>query len=306
MIAWLVETLVVTTGLMLLVLLIRDPVRRTFGSHAAYALWALPALRMILPPLGAFLPAGIPVGAVTHTSGAMANLVETQIVVQMVADTAPALSGTGSASAAAGSNWPLLIAGLWAIGLAVFAVHHYLAYRRFCGFILSEATLREELAPGVTLVSSPARSWADGLRPAPAVHRFPGGCRQALRRRGTRHGAGARAGPSCPRRSRRQCLRAGHPDAALVQSGGVDRLSRLPHRPGNGLRRRCHRRRARQPSRPCLWPRSGQVGERPRVHRGLQSHHCRSSETETCHVVQQEPEQPPPQDRHHAGPPRWC
>ncbi len=166
MIAWLVETLVVTTGLMLLVLVIRDPVRQTFGSHAAYALWALPALRMILPPLGALLPAGIPVGAVTHTSGAMANLVETRIVVQMVADTAPALSGTGSAGAAADSNWPLLLAALWAIGLAFFAVHHYLAYRRFCGFILSEATLREELAPGVTLVSSPrARGpMAFGLR----------------------------------------------------------------------------------------------------------------------------------------------
>ncbi len=165
MIAWLVETLVVTTGLMVLVLLLRDPVRRTFGSHAAYALWALPALRMILPPLGALLPDSIPVGAVTHTSGAMADMVQSQIVVQMVTGVAPA---AGPAAVAGGSNWPIpiLLAGLWAIGLAIFAVHHYLAYRRFCGFILSEATLREELAPGVTLVSSPrARGpMAFGLR----------------------------------------------------------------------------------------------------------------------------------------------
>ncbi len=34
MIAWLVETLVATTGLMVLVLLIRNPVRQLFGSHA--------------------------------------------------------------------------------------------------------------------------------------------------------------------------------------------------------------------------------------------------------------------------------
>ena len=46
MIAWLVETLVATTGLMALVLLIRNPVRQLFGSHAAYALWLLPALRI--------------------------------------------------------------------------------------------------------------------------------------------------------------------------------------------------------------------------------------------------------------------
>ena len=46
---WLVEALIGATLLMLLVLAVRKPVARLWGAHMAYALWALPALRMVLP-----------------------------------------------------------------------------------------------------------------------------------------------------------------------------------------------------------------------------------------------------------------
>ena len=36
---------------MLLVLAIRRPVRRLFGAGPAYALWLVPALRLVVPPL---------------------------------------------------------------------------------------------------------------------------------------------------------------------------------------------------------------------------------------------------------------
>ena len=52
---WLADTLIVTGLLILAVLLLRRPVARLFGAQTAYALWLLPLLRLILPPLS--LPA---------------------------------------------------------------------------------------------------------------------------------------------------------------------------------------------------------------------------------------------------------
>ncbi|HEV2044593.1 MAG TPA: M56 family metallopeptidase, partial [Sphingomicrobium sp.] len=51
MTAWAIDTLIATTALMLLVLAAREPVRRQFGATAAYALWLLPAARMLMPPI---------------------------------------------------------------------------------------------------------------------------------------------------------------------------------------------------------------------------------------------------------------
>lgn len=50
MIAWAIEALIASALLMVLVLAIRTPVRAAFGPQVAYALWAIPALRLILPP----------------------------------------------------------------------------------------------------------------------------------------------------------------------------------------------------------------------------------------------------------------
>ncbi|HWI77317.1 MAG TPA: M56 family metallopeptidase, partial [Sphingomicrobium sp.] len=51
MIDWLTDTLLATSLLMALVLLVREPVRRQFGPAAAYGLWLVPALRLVMPPL---------------------------------------------------------------------------------------------------------------------------------------------------------------------------------------------------------------------------------------------------------------
>lgn len=51
MIAWIADTLLMTGALMVLVLLLRKPVGRWFGPQAAYALWALPMIRLLMPPL---------------------------------------------------------------------------------------------------------------------------------------------------------------------------------------------------------------------------------------------------------------
>ncbi len=51
------ETIAWTGALIALVLVLRRPVSRHFGAQAAYALWALPFLRLLMPPI--VLPAEI-------------------------------------------------------------------------------------------------------------------------------------------------------------------------------------------------------------------------------------------------------
>ena len=51
MTSWLFDTLVWTAALIALVLVLRRPVARMFGPHLAYALWLLPMLRLLFPPI---------------------------------------------------------------------------------------------------------------------------------------------------------------------------------------------------------------------------------------------------------------
>jgi len=48
---WLLGALLATSGLMLLILLMRDFVRRYFGARVAYGLWLIPAARLLMPTL---------------------------------------------------------------------------------------------------------------------------------------------------------------------------------------------------------------------------------------------------------------
>ena len=52
---WLLDTMLATGVLIAAVLVLRRPVAKLFGPGMAYALWALPLLRLALPPL--LLPA---------------------------------------------------------------------------------------------------------------------------------------------------------------------------------------------------------------------------------------------------------
>jgi beta-lactamase regulating signal transducer with metallopeptidase domain len=117
-IAWAFMTLVASTLLMLLVLVIRGPVRRAFGPRIAYALWALPTARMILPPLPESWRQGEP------TPLAQA----TEHFVVLVADPIGLPVGAGEASGPL--MWPWLLA-LWIIGALGFILYHLIAHRRF-------------------------------------------------------------------------------------------------------------------------------------------------------------------------------
>ena len=45
------DTMITTAALVLAVLMIRKPFARHFGPGLTYALWLVPALRLVLPPL---------------------------------------------------------------------------------------------------------------------------------------------------------------------------------------------------------------------------------------------------------------
>ena len=113
MTSWLAETFVTLTLLLLLVLALRRPVARAFGAGWAYALWAVPALRLLLPPLPRLsfdfaLPAAVVNIPATVVGGAAPLPVE---------------AGSG--------QWLPLILAVWAGGAVLFLVLQWLSYRSF-------------------------------------------------------------------------------------------------------------------------------------------------------------------------------
>src|SRR6476659_5368374 len=60
MIDWLGHTLIATSLLMAVVLFVREAVRRQFGPSAAYGLWLIPSLRLLMPTLTTTIERAVP------------------------------------------------------------------------------------------------------------------------------------------------------------------------------------------------------------------------------------------------------
>lgn len=116
MIAWLIETAIAVTLLMAMVLLLRGPVARSFGAGWAYALWAVPALRLVLPPLPQLAPDVYLPPAVLFIPTAA----------EMAAPL-PAQAGPG--------QWVPFMLAMWAGGAVIFLMLQWLGYRAFLGRI---------------------------------------------------------------------------------------------------------------------------------------------------------------------------
>ncbi|WP_294323867.1 M56 family metallopeptidase [uncultured Sphingomonas sp.] len=142
MIGWAVETIAATTLLMLLVLMLRGLVARRFGPQAAYALWALPALRMILPPLpDNWRPVEFhPIGAATDPGVIMLGVPVAEV---------PALpQGWGMADV------PLIVVALWLLGAVAFVAWHIVQHSRFCAKVLASGRARGVAGGHVQMIES--------------------------------------------------------------------------------------------------------------------------------------------------------
>lgn len=137
------DTMLTTALLVLAVLLVRKPFARHFGPGLTYALWLIPALRLILPPL----PFADPVPANPAISAVEAVLV-------VPADGAAAPVAPGAPAFAAADLLPFLFA-LWLAGMAAVLVRALLAHRRFRAEVLARGAELEPLGT-VRLVMSDA------------------------------------------------------------------------------------------------------------------------------------------------------
>ncbi|SCW49629.1 Signal transducer regulating beta-lactamase production, contains metallopeptidase domain [Sphingobium faniae] len=114
---WLAETLIATTLLMALVMMMRRPVARWLGAGAAYWLWALPMVRMLLPALPERIVAPSPLQTAVDQSGIPDFI--TIASVSMPADTAPGLP------------WLEIGVAIWLTGMVVFLMVQLVGYFRF-------------------------------------------------------------------------------------------------------------------------------------------------------------------------------
>ncbi|MFM5907589.1 MAG: M56 family metallopeptidase, partial [Novosphingobium sp.] len=138
---FLFDTMLMTGLLIGLVLLLRRPVGRMFGAQAAYALWLLPFLRLLLPPIE--LPASM---------APQADVAATPLETVVFYAAEPAASPTQPAM-----DWGALMIALWLAGAAAFLVWRTITYLKMRRELLVGAVSVGE-AGEVRLVESPAVS----------------------------------------------------------------------------------------------------------------------------------------------------
>lgn len=147
MIALVLESMVASALLMLLVLALRGPVRRAFGAQVAYALWAIPVLRLLLPPLPAswHTPIAAPITQLGH---------ETIVMILPVASGADAAGGLASVA------WSAAIAEgailLWLAGAGAFLLWQVVRYAAFCRRLLADSVQLDRIGAIVIVESAAA------------------------------------------------------------------------------------------------------------------------------------------------------
>jgi bla regulator protein blaR1 len=147
---WVFDSLLVTSALMAIILLIRRPVAKAFGPGLAYALWLLPALRLLMPSIAmpdiasAVAPAG-------EGSQAVRDAVRESILASV--PTSDAVASSAHVAASNSIDFAALGMTLWLGGAVLFFMIQMIRYTSMRDDLLSGA---EELSviDGVRVVAS--------------------------------------------------------------------------------------------------------------------------------------------------------
>jgi beta-lactamase regulating signal transducer with metallopeptidase domain len=148
--AVLLQTLAWTGVLIAAVLVLRRPVTRHFGAQAAYALWALPAARLVIPPvvLPAWMapreaapaaPAALPAPDMAQWQAAAEAPATASALPSVPMETAPQVP-SGFDLLAVLADWPLteILLTVWLIGAAGFLALRFAAYFSLRDTLLAE------------------------------------------------------------------------------------------------------------------------------------------------------------------------
>lgn len=142
---WLLGTLLATSGLIILVLVVREPVRRRFGARVAYGLWLIPAARLLMPTLTETVERPVQVSAPPRFF--TAQLSTEPMLLSSVAAPEPSLIDQLG-------GWPTILVLFWlGIGLGLFAAR-MAAFHRERKAILARATQIATIG-SIRLVRSP-------------------------------------------------------------------------------------------------------------------------------------------------------
>lgn len=128
---WLLGTLLATSGLIILVLLIREPVRRRFGARVAYGLWLIPVARLLMPTLTETVERPVQISAPPRFF--TAQVATEPMLLSSVAAPEPSLIEQFG-------GWQTILIVLWlGIGIGLFAARMS-AFHRERKAILARAT----------------------------------------------------------------------------------------------------------------------------------------------------------------------
>jgi len=143
---WLVDSLLVTTLLMAAILCVRKPVAKLFGPGVAYALWLVPAARLLMPSLE-----GEPV-PLAENGQSISDAVRHSVLTQIPSDASSELTNSAS-SAVATVDFMALGITFWLGGAVLFFIIQMIRYASMRDDLLAEA---EEIAQieGVKVVAS--------------------------------------------------------------------------------------------------------------------------------------------------------
>ena len=145
MTGWLLSTLLATSGLAVLVLIVREPIRKRFGSRITYGLWLIPAARLFMPTLTQTVERAVPMQpGIRPLPQPLAS--ETLWMANVTPADPSLLDRLG--------GWPTILLAIWLGVAATLFVSRIVAFRRDRRAILDSSTQLARLG-SVRIIRTP-------------------------------------------------------------------------------------------------------------------------------------------------------